>query len=97
MTDAACEAGEGIVWNVKTIAHAEGIEAETRVIKAVATRPADAILEQVHEWRADLIVMGTHGRRGIHRLYLGSDTERIVRNSPVPVLLVRAEVDEQDM
>jgi nucleotide-binding universal stress UspA family protein len=97
MMDAACEAAEGIVWKVKTAAHANGVEAETRVIQAVATRVTDIILEQTQEWQADLIVMGTHGRRGINRLYLGSDAEWTVRNSPVPVLLVRAEVNERDV
>jgi len=37
----------------------------------------------------DLIVMGTHGRRGLSRLTLGSDAELVVRHAPVPVLLVR--------
>jgi nucleotide-binding universal stress UspA family protein len=41
------------------------------------------------EYQADLIVCGTHGRRGIRRLLMGSDAEYIVRHSPVPVLLVR--------
>ncbi|MGA2711194.1 MAG: universal stress protein, partial [Steroidobacteraceae bacterium] len=40
-------------------------------------------------WPADLIVIGTHGRRGIRRLVLGSDAEYVVRTTPVPVLLVR--------
>ena len=39
--------------------------------------------------KADLIVMGTHGRRGLSRLALGSDAELVVRSSPIPVLLVR--------
>lgn len=39
--------------------------------------------------QADLIVIGTHGRRGLGRALLGSDTELILRNAPVPVLLVR--------
>ena len=38
---------------------------------------------------ADLIVLGTHGRRGLRRAVLGSDAEQVVRRSPVPVLLVR--------
>lgn len=40
----------------------------------------------------DLIVMGTHGRRGFSRMALGSDANRVVRTSPVPVLLVRQEI-----
>jgi nucleotide-binding universal stress UspA family protein len=49
----------------------------------------DVILQTAEELRADLIVMGTHGRRGISRALLGSVTEMVVRTSPVPVLTVR--------
>ncbi|MBP6502752.1 MAG: universal stress protein, partial [Rhodoferax sp.] len=42
------------------------------------------------EWPAELIVIGTHGRRGIGRMLLGSDAEQVVRHAPVPVLLYRA-------
>jgi nucleotide-binding universal stress UspA family protein len=41
-------------------------------------------------WGAELIVIGTHGRRGVGRILLGSDAEQTVRIAPVPVLLVRA-------
>jgi nucleotide-binding universal stress UspA family protein len=50
---------------------------------------ADEIVKQAKEWLADLIVMGTHGRRGLERLAMGSDAELVLRLSPVPVLLVR--------
>jgi nucleotide-binding universal stress UspA family protein len=49
----------------------------------------DVILQTVEEVGADLIVMGTHGRRGISRALLGSVAEMVVRTSPVPVLTVR--------
>jgi nucleotide-binding universal stress UspA family protein len=51
--------------------------------------PRDVILQTAEELHADLIVMGTHGRRGISRALLGSVAEMIVRTSPVPVLTVR--------
>ena len=50
---------------------------------------SDVILDEAKRWRADLIVMGTHGRRGFNRLLLGSDAERVLRDTPVPLLLVR--------
>jgi nucleotide-binding universal stress UspA family protein len=53
-------------------------------------RVADTIVRQAKRLRADLIVMGTHGRRGLRRALLGSDAELVVRQSPVPVLLVPA-------
>ncbi len=52
--------------------------------------PWEEILRTVAETGADLIVMGTHGRRGIAHALLGSVAEKIVRMSPIPVLTVRA-------
>jgi nucleotide-binding universal stress UspA family protein len=51
---------------------------------------SDAIIDQARKLRADTIVMGTHGRRGITRMVMGSDAEGVVRRAPVPVLLVRS-------
>jgi nucleotide-binding universal stress UspA family protein len=48
-----------------------------------------AIAEHAEQWAADLIVIGTHGRRGIRRLVMGSDAEYVVRTTRVPVLLIR--------
>lgn len=50
---------------------------------------ADAILGFAEKQKVDLIVMGTHGRRGVDRLVIGSVTERVLRKSPPPVLAVR--------
>lgn len=50
----------------------------------------EAILEAAEEVSADLVIMGTHGRRGIARALIGSVAEAIVRASPVPVLTVHA-------
>lgn len=51
--------------------------------------PAPAILRAADDLKADLVVMATHGRKGIDRLILGSVAERVVRDSPKPVLTVR--------
>ena len=48
------------------------------------------VIAEATTWNADLIVIGTHGRRGVRRLVLGSSAEGILRSSPVPVLLVRS-------
>jgi nucleotide-binding universal stress UspA family protein len=53
-------------------------------------RISDRVLAQAQQWPAQLIVIGTHGRRGVGRLLLGSDAEQVLRQAPVPVLLVRA-------
>jgi nucleotide-binding universal stress UspA family protein len=49
-----------------------------------------AILAFAEELHPDLIVMGTHGRRGVSRLVLGSVAESVARTAPCPVLLVRS-------
>jgi nucleotide-binding universal stress UspA family protein len=68
-----------------------GVPADCQLVEAVGGQAGDHVVEKAREWPADLIVCGTHGRRGLRRALLGSDAEHIVRNSPVPVLLVRAE------
>ena len=52
--------------------------------------PADEILRAARRARADLIVMGTHGRTGVSRVFMGSVADRVVRESRCPVLTVRA-------
>jgi len=49
----------------------------------------ECIVRGARDYQADLIICGTHGRRGVRRLLIGSDAEYVVRHSPVPVLLVR--------
>lgn len=49
-------------------------------------QPWERIVEAVQNTGADLVIMGTHGRRGLSRLFLGSVAEKVVRHSPVPVL-----------
>jgi nucleotide-binding universal stress UspA family protein len=59
-------------------------------MREVAAGPvADVVVREAGRQRADLVVIGTHGRRGVRRLVLGSDAEQVVRASRVPVLLVR--------
>ena len=67
-----------------------GATAKTVLAENLAGRVADVIVRQARKLRVDLIVIGTHGRRGLSRMVLGSDAELVVRYSSVPVLLVRA-------
>jgi nucleotide-binding universal stress UspA family protein len=53
--------------------------------------PAVEILDATARLKVDLIVMGTHGRRGVSRMLLGSVAEKVVRSSPVPVLTIRVQ------
>jgi len=63
------------------------VRCETLVISG---DPAEQVLETARGLDADLIVMGTHGRRGLSHLVLGSVAERVVRESPIPVLTARS-------
>jgi nucleotide-binding universal stress UspA family protein len=56
----------------------------------VAGNAADEIIKAAEESKADLIAMSTHGRSGLRRLAFGSITDKVLRRSPVPVLMVRA-------
>jgi nucleotide-binding universal stress UspA family protein len=47
------------------------------------------IASEIEAWKPDLVVMGTHGRTGVKRFFMGSVAENVVRHSPVPVFLVR--------
>ena len=60
----------------------------TAVLKTGSLSPVDGILSTVKELGADLLVMASHGRTGVQRVLLGSVTERVLRNSPCPVLVV---------
>jgi len=61
----------------------------TPEVSIVDRPPAEAILEAATRLVADLLIMGTHGRRGAERIWLGSVAERVLRESPSPVLAVR--------
>ena len=82
--------GERILSRAERLARAKGVKAQTLMPEIVGGPAAGEIVRQAKKLRADLIVLGTHGRRGLKRLALGSDAEQVVRNSLVPVLLVRA-------
>lgn len=71
------------------LAEAQGVEAEPAVRKSGSRHVSDVILDEARKWRADLIAMGTHGRRGLDRLIMGSDAARVLLDANIPVLLVR--------
>jgi nucleotide-binding universal stress UspA family protein len=82
------EAGERVLAAGSRQIETSGVEFDTLLCDK-AGRICDRVAEQAKLWPADVIVLGTHGRRGVGRMLLGSDAEQIVRNAPVPVLLVR--------
>jgi len=83
------DTGKSILANSEAVARRSGIEVESMMLESIGGAASDLIVAQARQWPADLVVMGTHGRRGLARLALGSDAEEVVRLSAVPVLLVR--------
>lgn len=83
------QGGEQILAQGRASAEAAGVPVETELHERFASRVSDTVIEQAQAWGAELIVLGTHGRRGLGRALLGSDAEQIVRHASVPVLLVR--------
>jgi nucleotide-binding universal stress UspA family protein len=67
--------------------HFSGVKAKGKVLQGY---PADEILKHIKESGADLVIMGTQGRKGFNRLFFGSVAEKVVRLSPAPVLTIRA-------
>ncbi|HWI15057.1 MAG TPA: universal stress protein [Burkholderiales bacterium] len=89
LIDALKQAGEVVLDKSLATARRAGVNAQTQMVECIGRRAADVIVDRAKKWRADLIVIGAHGRRGVRRLVMGSDAEEVVRMSPVPVLLVR--------
>ncbi|UUZ63671.1 universal stress protein [Polaromonas sp. P1-6] len=84
------EAGEKLLAHGRQKALDQGVSADSVLVEEVPGRICDHVAEQARLAKADLIVVGSHGRRGIGRVLLGSDAEQIIRHASVPVLVVRA-------
>ena len=67
---------------------AEGVDAQTLVIKGQVS--AEGIAETATKLKADLIVMGSHGRKGFQKMLMGSFAQDVLRNTELPVLIVKA-------
>lgn len=80
--------GQRTLESIASTARAAGAQPETLLVESLGMRVAERIIEEAVRREADLIVMGTHGRRGVKRALLGSDAEMVARYSPVPVMLV---------
>ena len=90
LIDSLRDAGKKIIANALALSRRHRINAQGALYETMGLRVADILVREAKKWKADLIVLGTHGRRGIDRLMLGSDAETILRTSPVPVLMVRS-------
>ena len=91
ISDAIIQSGQGILSKAEAVARQAQIPVETRliVIDSLGHRIPEMIAADAEAWPADLIVIGTHGRRGINRLLLGSVAEGVIRVATKQVLLIR--------
>ncbi|MBM3361924.1 MAG: universal stress protein [Betaproteobacteria bacterium] len=78
-----------ILGQAMDIAKSSGVPADQRLVEAAGQRLAEVVNKEVESYSGDLIVLGTHGRRGIGRVLLGSGVEQIIRSAQVPVLVIR--------
>jgi len=83
------DAGKTVLAGCSTWARSAGVQFDTKCVVMFAKHVYDVIEEEVTRWPADLVVIGTHGRRGIRRLLLGSVAEGLTQISSKPILLIR--------
>ena len=81
------DAAMAVVARVKDAAEAEGLKAKAVTISSDFT--AEAIINAAKKYNCDLIVMASHGRRGMKRLLMGSETMHVLTHSHIPVLVLR--------
>ena len=90
LTPALRRQGEQLLADAAARARKAGVKATTALVAAGSRRISAVIVEQAAAEGADLIAMGTHGRRGFERLVLGSVAEGVARRATIPVLLLPA-------
>jgi nucleotide-binding universal stress UspA family protein len=84
------DSGRKILGDAMAAASSAGVPAEQHLVEASGQRLAELVVREAMAHQADLIVVGTHGRRGIGRVLLGSGAEQIIRQAPLPVLVIRS-------
>ena len=84
------EGGEQVLAEALALAQSRKLSADSVLIEGFTGRLCDHVLAQAQQWGAEIIVLGSHGRRGVGRMVMGSDAEQIIRTAQVPVLVVRA-------
>lgn len=79
--------GQAVVDEVKKKAEQQGVKTKAVTVKSDVV--SDAIIAAAKKHKSDLIVMASHGRRGVKRLLLGSETQQVLTHSHIPVLILR--------
>lgn len=96
MSDILEKNAKEVIEKAEKVAKTAGVIADSTVTKILGGRPSREIVNQANDWSADIIVMGTHGLRGLNRMIMGSDAENVVRTSLVPVMLVNTSNEKTD-
>ena len=86
--DTLKKTGQDVLQDAQNRVHTAGVPVEAELYESYAGRVSDLVITKAKEWGAQLIVLGTHGRRGVGRMLLGSDAEQVLRQSPVPAVVV---------
>jgi nucleotide-binding universal stress UspA family protein len=81
------EAAKAALATVQKSAKTKGVDSKAVTVKSDVV--SDAIIATAKKHKADLIVMASHGRKGIKRLLLGSETQQVLTHSHIPVLVLR--------
>lgn len=89
--------GEEVLDRAVESAREAGVEARARLLKGHGEHTDDLIAQAIEDSGADLLVVGSHGRRGVRRMLLGSVAENLVRKVAISVLIVRGHHDEADV
>ena len=92
----ACGFAQKLLDDALEVAKSAGVPADCKLMDVPGVRLGELVAEEARSWEADLVVVGTHGRRGASRLFLGSGAEQVLRSAPVPVLTVRSDPQRLD-
>ncbi|MRD47912.1 universal stress protein [Caenimonas koreensis DSM 17982] len=87
--DALRQESDRVLFEASVRARRAGVEVECMLAESDTERAGHAIVTQAKLCNADLIVVGTHGRRGLHRVLMGSDAEYVVRHAKPHVMVIR--------
>jgi len=82
------QAGAQVLAAAARRADRPGVTVGTTLVETVTGQIAERIVDEARAWRADVVVVGSHGRRGADRFFMGSVAEQLARHAPVPVLIV---------
>ena len=82
--------GEKIPADPQVIVESAGVQADTQLVDSIGAHLAETVALEAKKWDATILVVGPHGRRGIGRMLMCSDGERIIRMAPCLVLVVRS-------